>query len=303
MHYYYKVFGLDCSSEVQFPAFLSIPKPAHVDFHVRWVEEALPDFEFPPHVVKPFSSYNEREFKYCFPDIADYYIKDGQEIWIRRLSSDQDSILLFFYSNALAALLMQRDLIPFHVSGVLDPEGKAWLFSAPSRTGKSTTALMLEEWGYRVFIDDTCLLSIREGVVHAIPSYPMIRAWKPTLDQQQDKHPDAFQIRAEVEKYGIYFHENFVSEPTPVKGIVFLEMEGNEIKVQTQSATLGMVALGNNIYRRQWVRGMNKQSLEFQTVTHIAQRVPFFKAIRPTSKPSYREFAEAIHTQILAKNE
>lgn len=302
MTYFYQVFGLTCSSEIELPALLSIDNPPIIDFEVKLADK-LPEFDTAPNVVKPFSSFNEREFLYNFPDVAGYYVRDGNTIWVKPNCIDWDSILLFFYSNALAAILFQRNLMPFHVSGVLDAKGYAWLFSAPSRTGKSTTAIMLQDLGYRLFTDDTCLLAVREEGVFAVPSYPMLRAWKPTLDQQQvHSKVDAFQIRADVEKFGVYFHDHFVTQPALVKGIFFLEMDGDQILIEPQKPSLGMQALGNNIYRRQWIFGMKKQVLQFQSITSIAKQVDFFKATRPKDKPSFKEFAQAIHLQILGEN-
>lgn len=299
MKYYYRVFGLICESEIELPAFQSCPESIDPDFKII-VSNDLPDFEREPNVVKPFSSFNEREFRYSIPEVATYFVRQGKEIWIKNECVDWDSVLLFLYSNAIAALLFQRNLIPYHVSGVLDSNGNAWLFSAPSRTGKSTTALMLQQMGYQLFTDDTCLIVVQEEGIYAVPSYPMVRAWKPTLDNQDViALTDAFQIRAEVEKFGVYFHDTFVAEPAKVKGIVFLEMEGDEIQISLQKPAIGMQALGNNIYRRQWIYGMKKQVLQFQSITSIAQQVPFFKAIRPKGKSSFTEFAQAIHEQVI----
>lgn len=303
MIYYYRVFGLDCSSEIELPALLSIPTSKKVDFEVKLASDDLPLFEAAPNVVKPFSSYNEREFLYKLPEVAEYYVREGKEIWIKNYCNDWDSILLFFYSNAIAAILFQRNLIPFHVSGVLDSKGNAWLFSAPTRTGKSTTALMLQELGYQLFTDDTCLLSITEEGIFAVSSYPMLRAWKPTLEQQESvSKKDAFQIRAEVEKFGVYFHKNFVAEPALVKSIVFLEMDGEDIVIEPLSPSLGMQALGNNIYRRQWIFGMKKQVIQFNSITSVAKQIPFYRAIRPKIKPSFKDFARSIHEQIILGN-
>lgn len=302
MTYYYQVFGLTCASEIELPALLTLDNPNRIDFEVKLTDQ-LPEFESAPNVEKPFSAFNEREFRYRLPEVSEYFVRDGKEVWIKIDCIDWDSIRLFFYSNAIAAILFQRDLIPFHVSGVLDDYGNAWLFSAPSRTGKSTTALMLQELGYKLFTDDTCLLSLEKDGVLATPSYPMLRAWKPTLDQQKvHAETDAFQIRAEVDKYGVYYHDQFVTQPAPVKGIFFLEMDGDQIRIETQKSALGMQALGNNIYRRRWIFGMKKQVLQFQSITAIAKHVPFFKAVRPKNKPSFKEFAQAIHEQILRGN-
>lgn len=152
--FYHQVFGLRCASDVELPAFL-VCDSSRVDFTVKITSQVL-EFNLLPTVVKPFTSYNDREFRYQVPDIATYFVRDGKQIWICPLCEDWSSVLLFFYSNAIAALLFQRNLIPFHVSGVLDEDG-VWLLSAPSRTGKSTTALKLKERGYPVFTDDTAL--------------------------------------------------------------------------------------------------------------------------------------------------
>lgn len=303
MSYYYKIFGLNCESDIELPALVPISTPIKIDFEVKLVTTELPKFRLAPTIVKPFSSFNEQEFKFTLPEVASYFVRDGKEVWIENHSLDWDSILLFFYSTAVAALLFQRDLIPFHVSGVLDSDGNAWLFSAPSRTGKSTTAMMLQQFGYRLFTDDTCLLEVRDNGIYAVPSYPMMRAWQPTLDQQDAFfQTNAFQLRSEVEKFGIYFHNSFVVEPSPVKGIVFLEKEGEKILVEHQKSSLGLQALGNNIFRRSWISGMGKQVLCFKLITSVAKQVPFFKAVRPERKPSFKEFSQAIHEQILSKN-
>ncbi|WP_209329433.1 hypothetical protein [Lunatimonas salinarum] len=295
--FYHQVFGLRCTSDIELPAFLASDTGA--DFEVKIVTQ-LPEFESAPTVTKPFSWYNEREFGYKVPDIATYFVRDGKEILICPVSEDWASILLFFYSNAIAALLFQRNLIPFHVSGVLQGDG-VWLLSAPSRTGKSTTALKLQERGYPLFTDDTALVFMENGRCMAIPSYPMIRAWRATLENQEayDKGA-AFQIRAEVEKYGIHFHEQFQATAMPVKGIIYLQEQGSEISISSLKPSLGMQHLGNNVYRRQWVMGMNKQLMQFRLITSIAKKVPFWMASRPKGKKTFAEFSEAIDSQIFA---
>ena len=44
---------------------------------------------------------------------------------------------------------------------------------------------------------------------------------------------------------------------------------------------------------------MNKQLLQFRTITAIANQLPFFRAIRPKGKASFTNFAQAIHEQII----
>ena len=145
MTYYYQVFGLTCASEIELPALLTLDNPTKIDFEVKLTDK-LPEFEKVPNVVKPFSSFNEREFLYDFPEVAGYFVRNGEEILVKPHCIDWDSILLFFYSNALAAILFQRNLIPFHVSGVLDANGNAWLFPHPHGRASRPQLLCYKIW-------------------------------------------------------------------------------------------------------------------------------------------------------------
>lgn len=299
MQYNYKVFNLSCTSTIPLPSFIVNEVNQQADFEVV-LGTVAPNFQKEPTVKKPFTQFNENEFFYQMPDIAKYFVTDGNKVVIEPLCEDWDSILLFFYSNCIAAILFQQNLIPFHVSGVIDKKGGLWLFAAPSRTGKSTTALKLKEKGYIYFTDDTALITIENDICVAIASYPVLRAWENTMNNQGVYAlSEAKQLRAEINKFGIAFHDDFVSTSQKVKGIIFLEMSGDCILIENLKATEGMKRLGDNIYRNKWVHGMNKQLLQFKTLSVISQKVPFYKATRPKDQPSFDSFADAIIEQII----
>ena len=299
MQHNYKVFNLYCSSTIPLSSFILNNDIVKADFEVV-VGTVEPNFQNEPTVIKPFTQFNENEFFYQVPDIARYFVSNGNKVVIEPFCEDWDSILLFFYSNCIAAILFQNNQIPFHVSGVLDSKNGLWLFAAPSRTGKSTTALKLKERGCTLFTDDTALITIENDCCVAIASYPMLRAWENTMNNQQVyAASDGKQLRAEINKFGIAFHDDFVSTSQKVKGIVFLEMQGDTIQIERMKPAKGMQHLGDNIYRKTWVHGMNKQFLQFKTVRAISQKVPFWTATRPKDKPSFDSFADAIIEQII----
>ncbi|OCB71384.1 hypothetical protein SAMN05192550_0564 [Flavobacterium glycines] len=303
MPYNYKVFNLRCTSTILLPSFVMNQEEVIPDFEVV-LGTVVPDFKKEPTVKKPFTQFNENEFFYQMPDIARYFVTDGNKVVIEPLCEDWDSILLFFYSNCIAAILFQKDQIPFHVSGVLDKKDGLWLFAAPSRTGKSTTALKLKEKGYTYFTDDTALIMVEDNQCVAIASYPVLRAWENTMNNQQVYAlSDGKQLRAEINKFGIAFHDDFVATSQKVKGIIFLEMKGDSIQIERLKSTDGMKRLGDNIYRNNWIHGMNKQLLQFKTLSIISQKVPFWTAVRPKDKPSFDSFADAIINQIIEADE
>lgn len=299
MQYYYKVFNLICSSSIQLPSFIAVEEALRFDFEVV-IGVVEPSFINEPTIKRDFIQFNENEFFFQLPEIAKYFVSNGNKVIIEPLCEDWDSILMFFYSNCIAAILFQSNLIPFHVSGVLDHTDKLWLFAAPSKTGKSTTALKLKEKGYSLFTDDTALIKIENDCCIAVASYPVLRAWENTMNNQKVYAlEEGKQLRAQVNKFGVSFHKDFIGTPQKVAGIVFLEELGTTIQIERIKSIDGMKLLGDNIYRNTWVTGMNKQLLQFQTLSAISQKVSFWKASRPKGKSSFDSFSQAIIDQII----
>jgi hypothetical protein len=234
------------------------------------------------------------------PEVASFYVSNGSEIIVEAHTEDMDSVLVFFYSNALAAILYQRNLLPFHASGIIDPSGKVWLFAAPSRVGKSTTALMLHERGYRWFNDDVLLIRFRDDRALAYPSYPLLRLWKNTVAAQEVfASEQVYRIRPSVEKYGVLVHERFDQRPREIAGMVFLKVGDSEIEMKKLTGMEAFSRLHRNVYRSQWAPGMNKQRFLFEELSKMAGSLSFWEAARPQDRVSFQEFAEAIEQQIL----
>lgn len=304
MTYKYLAYGIPILSSVELPAFVEYSdeiniKPIHVS--LGKTPETLQNSALEE---KPFSNFNENELLYTVPNVARYYVRNGEKIIIEYLEGDWSEILLFFYSNCMAAALFQRDLIPFHVSGVFVNENKVLLFAAPSRTGKSTTSVMLQQKGYPPFTDDTAILSVEDGKCFAQASYPMIRLWQNSITQQTvlaENKKQSIITNIEIDKYEFAFHQQFVTEKVEVAGIVFLEVEGNEIQIQKNKLNVAIQHLGNNIYRKQWLSGMKKQVLQFKQLTSIVNEVPTWMATRPKTQATFESFADAIEQQIIEK--
>ncbi len=315
MSFIYQSFGLTLLSEIVFPE-LFMPMPAEglvPDVTIRVGK--TPEQESVSGTKTLFSAYNAAEFWFVSPDIARYYVKDGKEIIIESLGGSEEEIRLFFLSNALGALLYQRNLIPLHASGIITASGDVCLFTAPSRTGKSTLLYMLMQMGYRPFTDDVCVLQPdrKDGadpVFYAIASYPMMKLWGETLMKFEAAAPAAQRkLRPDVDKYGVDFHPAFFTDKAKVKGVIVLEedQKGNEIGIEKLSAIEAFKAVEKNAYRRQWVDGMGKSVTYFSHVASLVNHVPVYLAKRPAQQDTIRSFAEAVHQMIestqLANNE
>lgn len=302
--YNYLFFGQWFVSEIDFPGISTIdPTSFNLLKPIRIYYGKTPEkLKNLPTVEKPFSTFNECEFLYRIPEIAHYYIQNGDEICIEPISPNLSEVFIHFYSTALAAVLYQRNLIPFHASGVKINEKQIVLFPAPSRTGKSTTALFLDKSGYPIFTDDTVLLEVIDGKCFATPSYSIIRLWQNTIDENEAiQEADRYELRPGISKFGISIRERFSYDKMELAGLVFLDSNGNKLKIEQLKTKNIFPLLKRNVYRNQWINGMNKQVLQFQLIASISQCVPAFLAQRPKSKPTFEEFAASIEQEIIFK--
>lgn len=298
MEYYYLAFGITIISEIELPALLPVQNQSLKEAPVYVKLGLVPAGLFAEGSPADSNAYcNANEMLYIIPDKIKFYIANGREIIIEPVSPNYLANLIYFYSNCLAAILYQRDLIPFHVSGVFTQKGKVALFAAPSGAGKSTLALKLQELGYKAFTDDTAVLYIENGKCYARASYPMMRLWQNTLKEQALLKEDAKQQLYEDEefdKYGFSFHQKFITEPAEVERIIFLQQAGDEIQVKPMSLLEAFTELSNNVYRCHWIPAMQKNRLQFTLISRIIKIVPNIKCVRPQGKDSFNEFSWAI---------
>lgn len=293
----YQAYGIPIISEIELPALVKLvgeieEPPIYVRQGHITASSDLPDALICTH----------NEWRLTYEDIAAYHVRNGEEVTIEPLSTQWETILLYFYANCLAAILFQRNKLPFHVSGVVLPDERVVLFAAPSQTGKSTTAIKLQERGYRPFTDDTAVLTIHNNECFVQASYPMARLWNQTISAQYLYSDSEKQmLYAELDKFGFAFHTQFITDKRKVAGLVFLEECGEDIMIDAISPLDAMLLLQQNIYRNYWLIAMNKQRLSFELTTNIARRVPSFKATRPMGADTFESFADAIKRQILQK--
>jgi hypothetical protein len=201
----------------------------------------------------------------------------------------------------LAIALFQRNLIPFHASGIKINQNQVVLFLADSGVGKSTTAVFLEKKGYGIFSDDTVLLEVKDNKCYATPSYPIMRLWENTLEVSKQDAKDLYQLRPGIDKYGVYLRSKFTSDKMEVAALVFLQKEGDEIRVDPLNSKKIFLQLIHNVYGKQWIEEMNKQLLQFELVSKISQIVPGFSASRPREKDTLFEFSDALENDIITK--
>lgn len=295
MTYYYLAFGIPVISEIELPALFPINNSQTWENPVHVRLGTVPDQLVDEGQNADRNAYcNANEMIYTISEKIRFYISNGNQVIIEPIAADYRTHLIYFYSNGLAAILYQRDMVPFHVSGVFTQPGKVALFAAPSGTGKSTLAVKLQELGFQPFTDDTAVLFVKDGKCYAQASYPMIRLWEQTLDQQSLLNiADKQKIfdDGDRDKFGFSFHDQFATAPVEVEKIIFLDKEGPEMRLSAIGNIEAFKALSDNVYRNHWIPVIQKSKLQFALVGKILNSIPYFLALRPKDVNSISEFS------------
>ncbi|WP_158797057.1 serine kinase [Pedobacter sp. L105] len=299
--YSYWGFGLHIKSDIEFPELLPVTfGSADLSIYQGKVPRQL-EGENLVKMVKV--SMNENEYLHAVPGVADYYASNGQEICVEaHPGADEKSIRLFLLSNAIAAILHQRNRIPMHASAICHEDGIV-LFCGRSGAGKSTTVTTFQKKGSIVFSDDVCVLeNDNNGELVALPSYPMIKLWEDSfakigLETAEEK----YKIRPELAKYARFYHDEFDISPRKIKQVYILDPENrtDNVEIKKLGPLAGFKLLQQNTYRYVQMNGMKKRNIHFAMISKLAAEVPVFQISRPSHGNTIDAVIDLINANLL----
>jgi len=220
-------------------------------------------------------------------DIASYYATNGHSITveINERVNEMRSVRLYLLATVMAAVLLQRNLLPIHASAILQSGGLC-LITGDSGAGKSTAVAGLLKKGYTIFSDDVIVLDIHNKTVSAAASYPMMKLWEDALtklDHALFSNRD-FEIKPGMDKYGIFFHEQFDTSKHSVKKMIILQ-KGEIAHIASRQITGAAIfkELIGQIYRPILLRDPDLKILVFQLFSSLMHTVEVYEITRPES--------------------
>lgn len=283
MEFYYWGYGLKVKSEISFPELFPI-EPS-IDFDVSIALGLVPRHpnEHAGNVDRRLF-IDDARFKLIIPGIASYWASHGAEIVIQKFeNSNQDEIRLFCLSNVFAAILHQRNSIPLHAASI-KINNQLVLLCGDSGAGKSTLLASLIAKGYEVFSDDVSVPFLNEGnLVFMHSSYPMMKFWKDGFSDFINGAKPDIQLRPNVDKYGVYFHDKFdflALKPVLVFFIVKTE-DKREVTVDEIKGFELFQKLTENVYRGEFLGGYDLKKYHFSLLTSLANQIKGFVIQRP----------------------
>jgi hypothetical protein len=297
LEYTYWAYGLKVGSQLPFPELLPVQNDDPCDLTVA--------FGLIPFIVKTINGFHSKtyditptSYRVTIKDVASYFVQEGKSIVIEAdENADQESIRLFCLSNAFAAALHQRKTIPIHCSALID-KGELVLILGDSGAGKSTTMASLMQQGLKPFSDDVCvpLHDAETGKISFYSSYPMMKFWKETLELVGLENMVDRKIRPDMEKYGIYFHDSFLTDALKPKLVMLLE-KSDQVSSPTISPISGIelfTRLESNAYRGEYLGFSDLKKEHFMLFTQLANQSACYVLKRPSAGNFVQEVAGKI---------
>ncbi len=276
-------FGLKILSEIEFPELLPY------DFEIEDIKIVVGIVSLPTEMMQTsigrMNIADDAFFLDRYPT-AKYFSSNGQQLVIEPYSVDIEpqTIRLYALATAIISILAQRMLIPLHASAVLVNEDLT-LIIGDSTAGKSTSIAGLMKRGYTIFSDDIVVLKpMDKKNIGAFASYPMIKLWEDTVDKLQYSlfEKKTFRVRSDLEKFGFFYHDKFLTDAFPIKKIIVLTKQEIPTLVSAQIQNFDAFnVLRKYLYRPFLFTSRELQLLQFDLISKLVNNCSVYSVIRP----------------------
>jgi len=296
--FFYWAYGLEIVSELEFPEMYpyAVKKP---DLEIKFgkVPAVLTGQEV---IAKEKFFISPTEYLIHLP-ICSYYVKEGASITIElKENADIPSVRLFLLTNAMAAVLHQRNKVALHAGAIQTKKGLV-VICGESGAGKSTTISALQKKGYKIFVDDVLVLEKEKDSVLGVAAYPTLKLWDDTIEKLAlGVMPEEQKLRESVNKYRVSFQEDFTTNPIPVYKLFYLRKEeaNTSIEVIKKDGLEAFKILYSQLYRTSMINNYQSQAILFERLNQLINQTGLFEVVRPTNGNSIEEIVQIIEKEI-----
>jgi len=293
----YNAYDLCVHSQLDIPEFHDQEEDTPADVTIQFSEVA-PELEGTPFKHAIWQALPGK-FLIDIPDIARYFVKDGQEIHIHRHGSVSDrDVRNFMLGSAFAALLKQRLYLPIHASSVATDKGGIF-FLGRSGAGKSTLMAAMQQNGCRMLSDDiTALRGDNGDPLQILPAFARTRLWSDSAQKLEFTPTKSMRIRSEVEKFSMPM-ENFCKTPTPVwKGFILGVGSKETVGLEAIDQITAFRHLTRLTYRSNFMKGLGLKQVQFDLASRLARDTKMFIISRPLDKFLLNELIDKISLEL-----
>lgn len=214
---------------------------------------------------------------------ARYLVRAGTEIFVDPLpGASARNVRLFLLGSALGILCHQRGSLPLHANAVVSG-GKAFAFSGPSGTGKSTLSAYFASTGRDVLSDDVCVVSLNAaGGALAWPGLSRLKLWGDAAARFGYESERLEPVVDAMDKYQIALPARNSTKAIPLRKLYLLSRAGPDdaLAPRRLRGREAVEAIMANTYRASYLHAMGLAGRHFLQSSALANRIEVYAAPR-----------------------
>ena len=229
--------------------------------------------------------------------IARYLVMEGCNVLVEPCGGDDCEIGKTLVETAWTAVLLQRNIIPFHASAVAFETGAA-LFLGPSGAGKSSLLGVLLNRGHAMLADDVVgVVSVADSRVLALPAYPRLRLCEDASDklgwrEREQGRQGRQSIECQVPERCFY------NSPLPICALYLLNSHNrSDIEIEMVRGASAIGSLGLCAWRGRLVHGLARLE-HFRCVAAMVRQSPVARVTRPVHPFRLDALADCIEAHV-----
>lgn len=194
----------------------------------------------------------------------------------------------YIQTLAISLFLELNNTLCLHAN-TLVKDNQAYLFLAPSRTGKSTLTSAMTEQGYQLITDDMAALYQRDGVFVVYPSWPKVRLWPDSAEHFSRtatlQNTTSQRVHARFAKKEITFKKSLSHKAYPIAGMYLLDRDekyDHPVTISTLPASHGLILLMQNSMLGDAYKALRIDATRMAHIARLLNTLPFQKVTYPT---------------------
>ncbi|HHD2754181.1 TPA: hypothetical protein ACOTG0_003030 [Clostridium perfringens] len=279
---YYRIYGLNIKSQIEFPELLGIEEleddKVDVNISIGQIDEEI------KNTIPKYSwfKYEKDRMVFKVESVGCFYIHSGKSIIVEPYEGIENQLIkTYTLGTSFGMILNQRDIIAIH-GGTILVNGEAIILTGQSGAGKSTLTNAFRHYGYKFMADDVSATSVSEEACLVEPAYPQQKICRDAMEKMGYNIKDFKLIDEGREKYVIPTHKTFVKEKKNLKAIFEIEpYEGESVEVHEVFGQDKMKTILRNIYRIEIIALHGMPPKYFKKAVNLAKQIRIFKIKRP----------------------
>jgi hypothetical protein len=234
-------------------------------------------------------------------DVADFEIAGGRQILVwPAAGAMQKDIEIFLFGPAWATLCHQRGILPLHASAIVTGKGIT-AFAGHSGAGKSTTAALLNSFGYELIADD--ILPVSFNLDSTPGAWPYLRRLKLQRDPIIQLGFTPTEIVSEIldkEKY--FVHSKRIGDDTwrRLDRLYLLEndLTASDASIQQITGMDAIQALVEQTYHFNFIVGNRRFGEHLAFCTRLASSIVIYRLRRCPLTDGGKKLGSVIHAHL-----